>query len=139
MYKKILVAVDGSDNSKRAAQHAAYLASLTTEVFVEVLYILDYDRTCSDVIQNAGREDLHIDRKNRIAPIEALFEEHTIAYELIIKHGEPGPTIVSHANQGDFNLVVIGSRGLNTFQEMVLGSVSHKVAKRVTAPVLIVK
>jgi nucleotide-binding universal stress UspA family protein len=35
--------------------------------------------------------------------------------------------------------VVIGSRGLNSFQEMVLGSVSQKVAKRVNAPVMIVK
>ncbi|MBW9235102.1 universal stress protein, partial [Leptospira santarosai] len=33
----------------------------------------------------------------------------------------------------------IGSRGLNTLQEMVLGSVSHKVAKRVHSPVLLIK
>ncbi|EGR8654283.1 universal stress protein, partial [Listeria monocytogenes] len=33
----------------------------------------------------------------------------------------------------------IGSRGLNSLQEMVLGSVSHKVMKRVNCPALIVK
>lgn len=35
--------------------------------------------------------------------------------------------------------VLVGSRGLNSVQEMVLGSVSHKIAKRVQCPVLIVK
>lgn len=47
--------------------------------------------------------------------------------------------IVSFANRGNFDIVIIGSRGLNSFQEMVIGSVSHKVAKRANAPVLIVK
>ena len=39
----------------------------------------------------------------------------------------------------NFDLVIIGSRGLNSLQEMVLGSVSHKVVKRVKCPVHIVK
>jgi nucleotide-binding universal stress UspA family protein len=139
MYKRILVAVDGSDNSRRAAEHTAYIASLNPGSIVKVLYILDYDRTRSDVIHNAGSDDLHIDRKKTLAPIEAAFKQRKVTYELVIKHGEPGPTIVIFANSNEFDLVVVGSRGLNSFQEMVLGSVSHKVAKRVTAPVLIVK
>lgn len=139
MYKRILVAVDGSANSKRAAEHAAYLASLNPVATVQVLYILDYDRTRSDVLYNASSDDLHIDRQKQLMPIEDVFKQRNIAYELIIKHGEAGPTIVSFANTNGFDLVIVGSRGLNTFQEMVLGSVSHKVAKRVTAPVLIVK
>ncbi len=139
MYKRILVAVDGSKNSRRAAEHAANIASLDPEATVKVLYILDYDRTRSDVIDNAGSDDLHIDRKKRLVPIEDTFKQRKIPYELVIKHGDPGPTIVIFANSNDFDLVVIGSRGLNSFQEMLLGSVSHKVAKRVTAPILIVK
>ncbi|MCY8631696.1 universal stress protein, partial [Bacillus spizizenii] len=54
-------------------------------------------------------------------------------------HGEPGPTIVSYANENQFDMLIVGSRGLNSLQEMVLGSVSHKVAKRANCPVLIVK
>ncbi len=139
MYKRILVAVDGSENSHRAAKHAAQLASLCLEVAVEILYILEFDRTRLDVLDNACIDDLHIDRKKQLTPIEEAFKQHQIPYKLVIKHGEPGPTIVNFANSSAFDLVVLGSRGLNSFQEMVLGSVSHKVAKRVTAPVLIVK
>jgi nucleotide-binding universal stress UspA family protein len=139
MYKRILVAVDGSENSHRAAKHAAQLASLCSNVAVEILYILEFDRTRSDVLDNAVIDDLHIDRKKQLTPIEEAFRQHQVPYKLVIKHGEPGPTIVNFANSSVFDLVVLGSRGLNSFQEMVLGSVSHKVAKRVTAPVLIVK
>jgi len=134
-----MVAVDGSENSHRAAKHAAQLASLSTEAVVEVLYVLEYDRTRTDVIHNAVSDDLHIDRKKRLTPIEEAFEQLHIPFQLVIKHGDPGPTIVNYANSNAFDLVVLGSRGLNSFQEMVLGSVSHKVAKRVTAPILIVK
>lgn len=139
MYKKILVAVDGSDNSKRAAEHAAMIASLCGETTVDVLYILDYDRTRTDYIHNMSRDDLHIDRKNQLAPIESKFEQYKVEHNLVIKHGEPGPTIIIFANEGGYDLVIVGSRGLNSFQEMVLGSVSHKVAKQVNAPVMIVK
>ena len=139
MYKKILVAVDGSDNSKRATEHATHIASLCGKLKVDLLYVLDYDRTRTDIIHNIGRHDLHIDRKKRLIPIEAVLEQKGITFDLVIKHGEPAPTIINFANQGAYDLVVIGSRGLNSFQEMVLGSVSHKVAKRVHAPVLIVK
>lgn len=58
---------------------------------------------------------------------------------MIILHGTPGPEIIKYANEQQVDLVVIGSRGLNSLQEMVLGSVSHKVMKRVNCPALIVK
>lgn len=139
MFNRILVAVDGSANARRAAKHAAYLASLQPGTVVEMIYVLDYDRTRSDVLQNAERDDLHESHIEKLEPIERLFQEQGVPYVLIIRHGDPGPTIVQYANEQPVDLIVIGSRGLNLFQEMVLGSVSHKVAKRAKAPVLIVK
>ena len=50
MYKKIGVAIDGSKNSKRAAEHAAHFASFSKGAVVELIYVLEYDRTHSDVI-----------------------------------------------------------------------------------------
>ena len=139
MYHRILVAVDGSEHSKRAASHAVFLASLEKHVHVTLLYVLDYDKTRIDLVQSMTSDDLHIDRKNKIRPIEELFSEKGIATDIKLLHGEAGPVIVEHANSENYDLVVIGSRGLNTLQEMVLGSVSHKVAKRVHSPVLLIK
>lgn len=139
MYNRILIAIDGSENSKRAANHAAWLASVTPNASVTALYVLNYDRTRTDVLQNADVDDLHLKRKERIEPIMDIFAKRNVPHDLVILHGDPGPTIVIYANEKKFDLVIIGSRGLNSFQEMLLGSVSHKVAKRVAAPVLIIK
>lgn len=139
MYKRILVAVDGSSHSKRAASHAVFLASTQPDAHVTLLYVLDYDKTSTDVIQKMTSEELHEDRRNKILPIEDMFVSKGIQTEIKLLHGEAGPVIVEHANQEIYDIVVIGSRGLNTLQEMVLGSVSHKVAKRVHSPVLLIK
>ncbi|MFS2248667.1 universal stress protein [Bacillus sp. A31] len=141
MYKKILLAVDGSVHSERSTDHAIQLGKLTTdtEVEVELIYVLDYSKSKSEVLHSGSAEALEQARRLRLKKIEEKFQTEEFPYKLTMRHGEPGPTIVSYANDNHFDLVIIGSRGLNSFQEMVLGSVSHKVAKRVDCPVLIVK
>jgi len=139
MYKKILLAVDGSVHSERSTDHAIQLGKLTTDTEVEIIYILDYAKSKSEVLHSGSAEALEQARRQKLKKIEGKFKTEEFPYKLTMKHGDPGPTIVSYANDNHFDLVIIGSRGLNSFQEMVLGSVSHKVAKRVDCPVLIVK
>ena len=91
MYKKILVAVDGSDNSKRATEHATHIASLCGKLKVDLLYILDYDRTRTDIIHNIGRHDLHIDRKKRLIPIESVLEQKASHSILLLNTESPLP------------------------------------------------
>ena len=139
MYRKILLAVDGSDHSERAAIEAVKIAKHSPEVVLTLLYVIDYSKSRTDVMHIQSNEEMHLERRKLLVDVEKLLIEEGIQYEVKFLHGEPGPTIVDHANREKYELVVIGSRGLNTLQEMVLGSVSHKVAKRVAAPVLIVK
>lgn len=82
---------------------------------------------------------MELTRRKKVLPIEKQFQQQCIQYSVTILRGDPGPIIIEYANSNSFDLVIIGSRGLNTLQEMVLGSVSHKVVKRVNCPVLIVK
>ena len=138
MYKRILLAADGSDHSLRAAEHAAALAKAMNGA-IEIAYVTDFSKSKEAVLHAKGRSDLEIERRQLLLPAEELLKTSQIPYEVNILHGEPGPTIVSHANAHLFDLIVIGSRGLNPLQEMVLGSVSHKVMKRSDCPVLIIK
>lgn len=139
MYQKILLAVDGSDHSERAATEAAKVAKNSPGSSVTLLYVIDYSKSRNDVMHVQSNEEVHIERRKLLVDVENLLNREGIKYEVKFLHGEPGPTIVDHANREKYDMVVIGSRGLNALQEMVLGSVSHKVAKRVSAPVLIVK
>jgi len=135
MYKKILLAVDGSEHSKRAAKHAINVASLVPGAKVEIISVIDLSKVKTEVLHG----ELKQKRQQALEEIKSTFEKENASYELKIERGDPGPTIVSYANKHDFDLVIIGSRGLNSLQEMVLGSVSHKVAKRVHCPVMIIK
>jgi nucleotide-binding universal stress UspA family protein len=139
MYKKILLASDGSEHSKRAAENAIHIAKCSPNSKIEIVYVIDHDKVKSDVLKNWNAADIGDTRKDRMKVVERMAKESGVNYEIKILHGEPGPTIVDYANKNKVEIVIIGSRGLNVLQEFVLGSVSHKVAKRALCPVLIVK
>jgi nucleotide-binding universal stress UspA family protein len=139
MYKNILLAVDGSEHSLRAAKEAVKITSLCNDCTVEVVYVVDYSKSKDEVLHSQGKEELELSRRKKLLPIEEQLKSSNLSYQLKLLHGEPGPAIVDYANKEKYDLVIIGSRGLNSLQEMVLGSVSHKVVKRVKCPVLIVK
>ena len=139
MYKKIALATDGSEHSKRAAINAINIAACSKNSKIEIIYVIDPDKVKSDVLYNWNTADLGNKHKQRLKEVETMAQTSGITYEIKILHGEPGPVIVEYVNKNNFEIVVIGSRGLNGLQEFVLGSVSHKVAKRVNCPVLIVK
>ena len=137
MYNHILLAVDGSDNSVRAAKEAVKIAS--AESLIEMVYVADFDKAKTEVLHVASSEILLLERKRKVATVEQVLREAGKTFKLTILHGTPGPEIVKYANENKIDIVVIGSRGLNGLQEMILGSVSHKVMKRVQCPALIVK
>src|SRR3954453_9026662 len=139
MYKNILLAVDVSEHSLRATKEAITISSLVNECVIEVVYVVDYSKSKDDVLHSQGKEELEMSRRKKLLPIEEQLKSSHLSYRLKLLHGEPGPAIVDYANKESFDLVIIGSRGLNSLQEMVLGSVSHKVVKRVDCSVLIVK
>ncbi|TQR21755.1 universal stress protein [Psychrobacillus vulpis] len=139
MYKHILLAADGSENAVRAAKEAIKIASCSSDSLVEIVYVANIDKAKSEVLHTRSNEALNLERRKKIQNIEQLLRDASISYNVRILHGAPGPEIVKYANEQVVDLVIIGSRGLNGLQEMVLGSVSHKVMKRVNCPALIVK
>lgn len=93
----------------------------------------------SDVLRELDTDAMTLKRQQKLVPIQEKLKQAKVNFKVKFIHGEPGPSIVKYANDGKFDVVVIGSRGLNSLQEFVLGGVSHKVAKRANCPVLIVK
>lgn len=139
MYQHILLAADGSQNSIRAAKETLKIAQINAETLVTIIFIIDMEKAKTDVLHSSSNESLYMERRRKLVPIEELFNEHQVRYKVEIIHGSPGPEIIKYANTQNVDLVVIGSRGLNSLQEMVLGSVSHKVMKRVQCPAMLVK
>mgnify|MGYP003506764588 FL=1 len=137
MYKHILLAIDGSENSFRATKDAVGIAteeslielisSISTEAISnEPLHIGTLEQTDEQYIQKLSRE------------IDYVKSNHT-HLKLTIVHGPAGRMISNYANHHNVDLVVIGCRGLNPMQEMVFGSVSTYVSKNANCSTLLVK
>lgn len=136
---KIAVAIDGSENALRAAKHAILLAEYLPEGHLELIYVADFNKAKDDLLLSQSQDSLALKRNQKIHPVLQLAMDAQVEVNVITLKGNPSQEIIKHVNESAIDKLVIGSRGLNTFQEMVLGSVSHKVMKHVNCPVTIVK
>lgn len=135
---KIFLAVDGSDHSMRATEKAIELAKVSNAK-IDVVHVISSKESKESALQSTGKIELEGKRMQRMQRFFTAIEAAGLEYEYIELRGEPDVELVKYANHEPFEYVVVGSRGLNTFQEFVLGSVSHKLAKRALAPVVIVR
>ena len=139
MFNKILLAADGSEHSIRAAENAIVLTQNNPEAKIEIVYVINSEASKADVLRDLDTDAINLKRNQKLLPLQEKMKQAKVDFKVKFIHGEPGPALVKYANDGEFDIVVIGSRGLNTLQDLVLGGVSHKVAKRANCPVLIVK
>ncbi len=135
----IAVAIDGSENALRAAKHAITLAQYLPEAHLEVIYVADYNKAKDERLLSQSPESLTLKREQKVHPILELAKDVGVKTKITMLKGNPSQEIIKYVNSEQIDQLVIGSRGLNTFQEMVLGSVSHKVMKHVNCPITIVK
>lgn len=137
MYKHIIVAVDGSDNSLRAMEDAIKIGSAASQI--EVLYVASTDHIASKILKAGTLDEFNEEKRQKFVREEQAVKAAGIPYKVTIEHGEPGKTIAKYVNENQADLVVIGCRGLTAMQEMVFGSVSSYVMKNVNCSCLLVK
>lgn len=136
---KIAVAIDGSENALRAARHAITLAQHFPESQLEFIYVADYNKAKDERLLSQSEESLLLKRKQKVDPVLELARNAGVKAKMTMLKGDPSLEIIKYVNAEAMDQLVIGSRGLSAFQEMVLGSVSHKVMKHVACPVTVVK
>ncbi len=150
MFKKIMVPVDGSDHAVRAVALASELA-LRYGAELIVLHVIK--KTGSSLVSKelefyARVEHITLSELDRletaanriVAWAEAQAQQAGVrAVDQITEIGDPGPTIVDCANKNGVDLIVMGRRGLGRMTELLLGSVSHRVAQLADCACLTVK
>lgn len=139
MFSKILVATDGSDNALRAARQAMQLvkklparATLICVAYVPAMYRDDIGTELSESFLDDARQALRFTEK--------VFAEEQLSCETkLVQDFHPADAILEEAKAGDYDLVVLGSRGLSEREAKRLGSVSLEVAQRAECSVLLVR
>jgi len=62
-----------------------------------------------------------------------------VKVETVLREGNTVQEIVALAKEGEFDLIVMGARGISRIRELLMGSVSEGVIKNAHCPVLVVK
>lgn len=138
---KILVPVDGSDNSKRALDEALSMAK-GTGASITIIHVIDLPPTVyveSQKLLDQLTAKFRQESARVLDDYKAIAEKRGARAEAVVMEGDPAEEIVRYANDGNFGMIVMGSRGLGKLKEIVLGSTSRKVLHNAKCPVLIVK
>jgi nucleotide-binding universal stress UspA family protein len=139
--EKILVPVDGSEQSHKAIAFAADLAQHYHAILhlLHVFKITIIPEGLGEYVV-AEREQLQALGDRIIAAAESEVKGHGIdLIQATVVEGDPAERIIDYAKQYDVDIIVVGSRGLGTFKGLFLGSVSTKVAHRTDRTCVIVR
>ncbi|GEN52370.1 universal stress protein [Halobacillus faecis] len=140
MFNRILLATDGSDHSNRAIDQAVKMVEpYKDNVHMDLIYAVDGETSKEDVLKYGDSHIATAKRKEKLLETVDLVKEKGVSSDIIILHGEPEEVLTDYANEHDYDCVVIGSRGRNKLQTLILGSVSHKLLKYIQKPVIVVK
>ena len=149
MFQRILVPLDGSEHSLKALDQAAQLAkmssgkitlinvytvqSILTGRYEDIgpVYSGDEVTRMSEAAQKFGNKILQ-DGEQRISATGDQVEKKVV-------EGHAVQEIARAAEEGNFDLIVIGARGISHIREMFLGSVTDGVLHRAHCAVLVIK
>lgn len=139
----LLVAVDGSDCSKRALSEAAHFAKLMGAK-LRVAHVVDWsDYSFINAIEIEERakmrkqEETHA-QEDILAPALEYLSGEGVEAEAELHFGHPPRTFVKMADDIDAKMVIAGTRGRSDVKSLVLGSFGHGLMQLSKRPVLLV-
>lgn len=130
MYDRILVPTNGSRSAEAAAHHGVVLA----EAFDASVHVVSVtgEKERDERLAKAEAQDA-------ISHLKELFEQESDRpCQLVIEHGSPYEAILSYATENDIELIVMGTHGRRGLSRVLLGSVTERVIRLSTDPVVAV-
>ena len=147
MYKKIMVAIDGSPVGMLALKEAVKLARELKESVLHIVHLVDEKITDYD--------DFPLDRENLFYEMQKhgkevlneavkIAKESNVDYqiflvELTLNDGTIAHSILNEVKLHAADLLVLGTHGRHGFNRLFLGSVAEQVIRETPVPVLVVR
>jgi nucleotide-binding universal stress UspA family protein len=141
-YESILVGVDFSPTSKRALEHAASLAAglgarlEVVHVFAPMRPTLPFSKPNRTLVNELNRE-ARSDAKARLDAWVNDLPGQVNAHGSIAK-GTPSDALLKRATAVKADIVVVGERGYNLAESLLIGSTAERVARKARRPVLLI-
>lgn len=138
------MATDGSEASLCGAEYAAYLANKLGSR-VTLLHVIETATTPLSVVATTEearlklKEDLFEAGRAIIRLGQKPLADAGIAVNYEILEGSPAETICRYAEEGQYDLIIVGNRGQSKASRVLLGSVSDDVVRKAYCPVLVIR
>jgi nucleotide-binding universal stress UspA family protein len=140
-YRNIVIATDGSENSKRAISYGIEIAKLSGAT-VHALYVVD-TVYFSSIPMDAGWETMYEtlrgEGEKAISEVKELGEIAGIEVREVLLEGHPSNEIINFADNNNADLIVVGTLGKTGLDRFLMGSVAEKVVRGSKVPVLVVR
>jgi nucleotide-binding universal stress UspA family protein len=139
----VLVPIDGSENALRALRHVISPSSICREP--GQIHLLNVQAPVASGVVRLflSREDLsgyyQEEAERALAPARQELEKAGVSFQVEIRVGEVAETISRYAREQRCSLIAMGTRGMGSVVNLLLGSVATKVIGLSEVPVLLVK
>lgn len=141
MFTNVLVPVDGSDNSYRALDAALLLteklgSSITVVNVIEQVPIthIESEKLLSELLEAYKKENQEI-----LSKCSNIATEKGLSIKTLLLQGNPASVILDYSKKEKFDLVIVGSRGMGKFKQLILGSVSSKIVHHSPCAILLIR
>lgn len=132
--ERLLVCVDGSENSEEAVRYAADIARKCDST-ISLMYVWIPPASAEQEMDIPDKVPSH--EMERIGGAQKILDEAGVRYQLIEGIGNPADEILDESSKG-YGLAVLGSRGLGGVERFLLGSITSKVSHHIKIPMMIV-
>ena len=140
MFRKILLAYDGSEGANRALEAGIGLAKIHgAELWAVAVEekLPRFSGTIDEVQEEKQFANEHYGKLLEAAKAKA--KEAGVELKTLMRPGHPAQTIISAAKEGKFDLVLVGHTGLSGVWAAFLGTTAEKVSRHAPCSVLIVR
>lgn len=141
IFKKIVIATDGSENSENAVKYAIEIARIS-EAGLSAVYVVDTGAFASipvDMAMGNMYEVLKTEGDNAIKQVEDQALAAGIEIEGFNVEGHPAEEIIKLSENQAADLIVMGTLGKSGLDRFLLGSVAEKVSRNSLIPVMVVR
>lgn len=138
----ILVGVDGSEGSQRAAEHGAALARIRGAELLLATVVRPPEGWWgiggAPPTPEAMSAALVEGQQKILADVVAQLDLEDVEHETIEDVGDPATRLLGLADERGADLIVIGKRGASLAERVILGSVADRVTHLAEVPILVV-
>ncbi|QCC50123.1 universal stress protein [Halapricum salinum] len=135
MYEDILFPFDGSEGAAETLHHAAEIANWT-DGEIQLLYVADTTEYSTTRVQSTVVDGQVEHGEDVLETAAETLDSLAADYSTDVVQGAPAETIVEYAEKYDYDVIVMPTQGRQGLSRYLLGSVTEKVVRLSSIPVL---